>query len=406
MPVTPASPTRQPSARRPADPIAAARAIAPALRSRTAETDANRRLADDLVATMREAGLFGLMTPRRYGGAQASLQVYADVMDELAQADGSAAWVACLVNVCNYIATMLFDDATQRQLFGATGDAMIAGVLAPRTCRIRRADGGIVIEEGRWHFNSGVLHADWDLLAVPALDAAGNVVGQDLALLPIGDCEVLDEWNTIAMRGTGSTTVAVRDVFVPRARLGSMSGAVAGGNGSPHLRDEALYRTAFVPVLAIILAYPALGMARGALEAFLAAVGSRGIPYTGYARQADAVVVQVAAAEAAAKIRCATLLVADANADIEAFAARCEPMPLERRARIRLDTAYAVRLCYEAADTLASASGGSFAAEGNVLNRHWRDLRTISLHAIASAPTNLELYGRLLCGLEPNTPVV
>jgi 3-hydroxy-9,10-secoandrosta-1,3,5(10)-triene-9,17-dione monooxygenase len=81
-------------------------------------------------------------------------------------------------------------------------------------------------------------------------------------------------------------------------------------------------------------------------------------------------------------------------------------MELNLRARIRLDTGFAIHLCYEAVDLLANAAGGSFAMENSPLNRIWRDLRTVSLNAFACPTTNLELYGRIMCGLEPNTVLV
>ena len=76
------------------------------------------------------------------------------------------------------------------------------------------------------------------------------------------------------------------------------------------------------------------------------------------------------------------------------------------RARVRMDSGYAARLLYEAADIIIEASGGSFAAASNPLNHFWRDIRTGSLHAFSNPSTNMELYGRLLCGQPANTPLV
>jgi alkylation response protein AidB-like acyl-CoA dehydrogenase len=81
-------------------------------------------------------------------------------------------------------------------------------------------------------------------------------------------------------------------------------------------------------------------------------------------------------------------------------------MEFNARAKVRSDAGTASQLIWEAVDTLASASGGSFAASSNLVNRYWRDVRVASLHGVLCTTTSWELYGRLLCGQEANTPLV
>ena len=105
-------------------------------------------------------------------------------------------------------------------------------------------------------------------------------------------------------------------------------------------------------------------------------------------------------------IDAARLVVERCVDEIDAHArAGTMPDPLTR-ARIRRDTGYASKTIWDAVDILASASGGSLAGARNPFNRVWRDARVANLHGIVCTATNLELYGRMLCGQTPNTPLV
>lgn len=386
--------------------VARASALVPALRARTKETDTLVRLPDATVDEMERACLFDLMTPHRHGGLQTSVRTYKEAIAELGRGDASTAWAGALINVSNWMTAVLYPKHVTDEVF-AGGGVRAAAVLSPRKAKVRRVAGGYIIEEGLWSFNSGVYHANWDLLGIPMVDEAGNVTDQGLALLPMKQVEILNDWDTIGIRGSGSSSVAVKDVFVPDERVASVSAAIEGRYNATHLRDEPLYRVAFVPMLAIILVFPALGAARAALETFLTQLPDRGIQYTWYERQAEAPVTHLQVGEASAKIDAAEAIVERAVNDLDRNAeGDLGYMDTMARARIRRDTGYASRLIWEAVDLLASAAGGSLAGTAKPLNRIWRDARITNLHGLVNTSTNLELYGRLLCGQPANTPLV
>src|SRR5207245_2033428 len=156
----------------------------------------------------------------------------------------------------------------------------------------------------------------------------------------------------------------------------------------------------------MLLMSPLLCAARPMQELLLERLPSRGSQSTWYTKQAEATITHLQVAEAAAKIDAAQLLLERASDDIDAWARRGEYMEYMSRARTRLDSGYAARLLFEAADIIIEASGGSFAAASNPLNHYWRDIRIGSLHAFSNPTTNIELYGRLLCGQPANTPLV
>lgn len=385
-------------------PVSRATALVPALRERIKEVDKLGKLPEVTVQEMDQSELFQLMTPRTYGGLQTNLRAYMETVSEIGRGDASAAWAAALINICGWLIGALYSKKVQDEIFGANGKVRAAGVLSPRKAKVRRVDGGILIEEGIWGFNSGVYHAQYDLLGIPVVDENGKEIDHGLAIVPTSEITILNDWNVIGLRGSGSSTVTVKDVFVPDERIASISSAIQGGYREG---NEGLYRGAFIPMLAVILVFPALGIARAAMETFLEKLPNRGIQYTWYAKQNEAAVTHLQVGEASAKLDAARTIIERVvdEIDLNAFE-EAGYMEYEKRARIRRDVGYASQLIWEGVDLLATASGGSLAAESNMFNRIWRDARIANLHGVVCTSTNMELYGRIACGQEANTVLV
>ena len=197
-----------------------------------------------------------------------------------------------------------------------------------------------------------------------------------------------------------SSSVAVRDMFVPDIRVCRADSAQSGRYLSTQLEHEWLYRAAFVPLGQIIIAFPALGAGLGALDVFMAQLPRRAIAYSPYTKQREAPVTHLQLGEASAKIDAARIIIANAAHEIERQAKACSAMDQMIQARIRRDTGFASRLIWEGIEILAGASGGSFASVAHPLNRIWHDARVASLHATLVPSTVYELYGRMMCGLD------
>ena len=334
------------------------------------------------------------------------MRTFLNVVAELGRADASVAWVVALTNVTTWGAATLFNEKTGEEIFRGAKPARVVGVLSPRKAVVRKVDGGYFIEEGLWGFNSGVYHATWDMLGIPIVDASGKVIDQGVAMIPTEELEILNDWNVIGICGSGSSSVTVKNLFVPDDRVTSLSRAIEGDYASSHLADEPLFRTACMPMLAIILAFPALGLGVAALETFLDTLPRRGIQYSWYAKQSEAPITHLQVGEASAKIDAARAIL-ERHADaMDASAATGVYMDFLERARVRRDVGYAEKLIWEAVDLLASASGGSLASANNPMTRIWQDARIASLHGVVSPNTNFETYGRILCGLTPGTPFI
>lgn len=380
-----------------------ATSLVPTLRLRHAETDALARLPESTIQELERARLFDMFVPEMYGGLQCSLRTFMDVVVEIGRGDGSAAWVITLLAGGTWMAATLFPKHVADQVF-SNGNFRTGSVLMPHKVKTKRVDGGILIEEGRWSFNSGVHYAQWDILGIPLFDDAGRFIGNGSALIPISQVTLLNDWDTIGLRGSGSISVSVKDVFVPNDRIALLSKALQEDYASTHLRDEPLYRLPLIPFLPVKLVFAALGMAKAALELFLDKASRRGIAFTGYEKQDDAAITHVQVGEASARIDAAELMLRHSVDELEATAASCSRMTRGQRARIWRDSGAASRMIWEAVDLLAGASGTSFAHASNPMNRLWRDVRVAGMHGGLCASTSMEAFGRVFFGKDPNTP--
>lgn len=378
-----------------ADLVGRAREIVPVLARNAARTEEERRVVDENITLIEDAGLFSVVKPRRLGGLETDVRTKLEVSRELARGCGSTAWVATLVNVCSFFAG-LYPDRAQRDVWEGAPEARIAGVLTP-SAEATKVDGGYRVT-GSWGWASGCLHAQWAVVGLPVPDEHGEIVDQGLALVPMGDLTIEDTWFVAGMRGTASNTLVARDVFVPDHRVLSIPAAIGGRYGTEHT-DEALYRSAFVPVAALVLAGPQLGLAQAALDLVVEKAPKRSISYTFYDTQTDAPTFQLAVAKAASLVDTAHLFAYRAAADIDQAAADGVYPDYAARARVRMDTGAAVENAREAIRTLMSAHGAASFAEASPLQRIWRDSEVASRHAVISPAISSEVYGRALLGL-------
>jgi alkylation response protein AidB-like acyl-CoA dehydrogenase len=377
----------------------------PILTANVDETEANRRVAQANIDALTEAGAFKVTVPRRFGGYEMTIREKLEVSAAVAEACGSTGWVVALTNVCNWMASVLPDQA-QQDIFGSNPDAKVAGVLNP-SADIRKVEGGYEVS-GEWPWASGSWHADWALVGIVVPDEAGQPVDQALAFIPMHELSIKETWFVAGMKGTGSNTIVADKVFVPEHRLHSVPQALQNEYATEHT-DEALYRSSFIPVLTLILAGPQLGLGRAALRFVMDKAPKRGIAYTKFERQIDSTAFQLQVANAATLIDTAHLHAFRAAADIDDAAAAGEKLGYVARARVRADTAYAITKIREAIDGLLSAHGASSFAEVSPLQRIWRDANTAGRHAVVDPLVNQEVYGKALLGIpyEDNiTPLI
>ena len=300
------------------------------------------------------------------------------------------------MNVCSFFAGLSSAEC-QNDIWGSNPEARIAGVFAPLATTMR-VEGGLVVT-GKWPWSSGCLHSDWAMMGVPVVNEAGDPVDQGMAFMPMADCTIEDTWYVAGMKGSGSNTIVANNVFVPDHRLMSVSQLMQGNAPTP-FKDEVLYRCAFIPVAALILAGPMMGLCKQALEFVINKAPKRSISYTFYKTQVESPSFQLSVAKAAMLVDTVWMHTLRAAQDIWSAAAQNRFPGYTERARVRMDTGYAAATAREAMDILLSAHGASSFAEVSPLQRMWRDLETCSRHAVVSPEISSEVYGKALLGIQ------
>ena len=220
-------------------------------------------------------------------------------------------------------------------------------------------------------------------------------------LIPYDELEILDDWHASGMAGTGSNTTVATEVFVPSHRILPLAAQMTLEFPSVRNRGEAYWRVPTVSFLIGQAAGAPVGIARGALEAFMARLPGRAITYTDYADQSRAPVTHLQVGEAMMKIHSAD---AHGRRAIElAAAAPHREFTLTDRALVRAHAGHATALARDAVDVLYRASGASAIQRSVPIQRYQRDIQALANHALLADATSLELLGRVACGLEPNT---
>ncbi len=374
--------------------LAAAVRLQPLLRESTLASEAMRKLPQEAIDALTEAGFFRLLKPRRFGGVHTRQRTMLEIAETLGQAIASAAWLVS-IGATAAVVVRHGSEQAQSEIFRAP-DARIAGGLSPGTAH--RVDGGFTIS-GSWSYASGAPHADWASIGVvvpgqdPDQDRAD--VQNFLCFVPATDVRLRDTWHTAGMRGTASQTFLADQVFVPEHRAIAFESLATGrtpGGGSG-------YRLPLAPVAALLLVGLLLGLGQAAVDLVLQTSPSKSLTGTSFVHQRDSTGVQIQVAEAQLKLRSARLHafeVADALDSGEIVNGQAG-YPL--RALARAQCGYAARQVLEAIQILIDVHGAGSFADSSAMQQYWRDANVAARHAALNSYVGYEIYGKSLLGV-------
>ena len=379
----------------PLDPVARARDLGPALAAAAASIERQQRLPAPVQEELHRSRLLRMLLPRSVGGDQIEPVAYCRAVAEIARHDASVAWLVFVANSAALIAAFL-DEAVARTIFADPRTVVAWG--PPNTTRALAVDGGYRLS-GTWDFASGCRHANWMGAHCHVSEADGslrlNRQGHPTIrtlLFPAALATVVDTWNVIGLRGTGSDSYRVADLFVPEA--------FSTTREDPTLRRERgpLYAFTMQGLYATGVAAVALGTARAMLDAFVA-LAARKSP-RGLQRLADSAVVQGDIGRAEAKLEAARAYLLETLGSIYAQADEIEPIALAERARVRLACVNAIHAAVEVAYFTYRAAGVDAIFAGSPYERRFRDIHTLS-QQIQSRGAHFEAVGQILLGQPP-----
>lgn len=375
--------------------VARARALRPAIEAAAGATEVYAALPPHLLAMLHEALLFRMLLPRSAGGLEVAPATFIEVLEALAAADASTAWVVAQGCGCSLSAAYLSPEVAA-EIFGAA-DAVLAWGPSGTGATAGMVEGGYRVS-GRWHFASGNRHARWlgghctvvGSDGQPRLDAAGRPVERTV-IFPRAEASIDGDWNVMGLRGTGSDSYRVEGLFVPAAR--------SYRREAPEERRECgpLYRFSGMSMFAFGIAAMGLGIARALLDAFVAVARDKNDRVTGRPlRESGSVQSELAKAEA--RLAAARSLLLETARELYDHVAAGGAFSNEQRARMRLSTTWAAAEARAVADFAYTTAGAAAIFAGGPFERRFRDMHTLTQQVQAHA-ANFELVGQVLLGV-------
>ena len=369
-----------------------AEALLETVAARAPDTEQQRRLPADLAAELAQAGLFRMLVPKSLGGAEVDVATLFGALEQLGRADAATGWCVMIGGTTALISAWLPEEHA-REIW-ADPDVITGGVFAP----MGRAavDGDDYVVSGRWAWGSGSANCSWLLGGAVIMESGemrrlpNGAPDHRMMVMRRDQVELIDTWDALGMRGTGSGDLAAKDVRVPQSR------SVSFITDTPREAGP-LYRFAPFGLLALGIAAVASGNALGALDDLKAlAVAKKG---QGSSRSlAERGVVQADFAVAQADLDAARALVHAEIATAWDRVVAGDSLELSARARLRLAATRLTQVSARVAAKMHELAGGTSVYASHPLNRRFRDAHVATQHVMV-APPPLELAGRVLLGL-------
>jgi 3-hydroxy-9,10-secoandrosta-1,3,5(10)-triene-9,17-dione monooxygenase len=288
-------------------------------------------------------------------------------------------------------------------VWGEDAGVRISSSYAPMGAGTVVDDGYLV--SGSWNWSSGCDHATWAFLGGPVIKD-GRPVDFGSFLIPRSEYRIDDVWHVVGLRGTGSNTVVVKDVFVPRHRFlsyKSMNDRTAGGlqtNTAP------VYKMPWGTVHPTTISAPIVGMAYGAYDAHVEHQGKRVRAAFAGEKAKDDPFAKVRIAEAASDIDAAWRQLIGNVGDEYSLLKAGQEIPFELRARARRDQVRATGRAISSIDRLFEASGATALNNDAPVQRFWRDAHAGRVHAANDPERAYLIFGNNEFGLPPQDTMV
>lgn len=375
-----------------------ARALQPLLRANAAETEANRGVTPEVAKALRDAGMFRLTTPARFGGYELSVGEVMAVVREVGKGCASTGWTLSIDTASTLFAYGMPESALA-DVFAETPDAFVLSASNLDGTRCRRVEGGYVVS-GRWPWSSGCEITDWAYFGVvPLFEDDEPTTTLVTMVVPMSELSIDRTWDCAGLAGSGTHTVVAEEVFVPESRTQTLSFTPEAMPGE----DER--NTAIIAGSAQSLA-GMIGSAEGALELTRDILAKKPkITFTTLDSMLDSSAVQIWFAEASHLIDTAVLHMEFA-ANALSSVGPGDPVPWVERARIRMHLTSAQQKAREGIEKLLDIVGGRAFARSNPLQRYWRDLAVIGRHNSLNAPVVVEDYSRALLDIRPSITII
>jgi alkylation response protein AidB-like acyl-CoA dehydrogenase len=373
--------------------------LGPMIDAAANEIDENRDLPPSLFGALRERGSFRLVQPTEYGGLELDPPSLVQVIEAVARHDASTAWCLGQTNICA-ITSAYLEPGVAHEIFGPD-----TGILAwgPGPGEARAVAGGFEVN-GNFDFASGSRLASWLGAHVPVIEPDGTRrLGSNgkpvtyTMFFPKSAAKVRDTWKVMGLRGTGSDSYTLTNLFVPEAYSLARDTAVKPRvSGKLYVfTPSTLYASSFAGI--------ALGIARAVMDSFVNDVKDtkpRGASRT----RGESHVIQSQVARNEARLRSARMFLLGSVSEIWDEVQKSGALTQDHLVTIRMASTWAIQSAREAVAQLYAAAGALAIFNSRPFERRFRDIHTVT-QQIQGHPAHFETVGQILLGREPDRPM-
>jgi len=346
------------------------------------EGDKRGELSAPLVDALHVHGLLGMWVPRSIrGGFELDPVSSLQVIENVSYGDPSAGWVLMASALAIGTGAAYLGDPAIDELFSGERLPVIAG-QGTRPGTAIPQDGGFLLS-GSWSFASGIKHST-HIHTLGVIQGTGE---PRIFVVPVSKATLIDNWDVLGLRATGSIDYTIENVFVPEAytHFAVTESPRRGGD---------LYRMGIIGFAGIAHSGWACGIGRRLLDELTSKVRG-GVGRTGSLAESDMFHEQYAKAEAT--YRSARALVYETWSDVHDTLARGDVLSVRQNTQIRLAMANVTWSCHEVAGFVYTTAG-TLALRAGTIQRLFRDMHAGTQH-ITSAPFVFRNAGRELAGL-------
>ena len=379
------------------DLVERARALQPLILRDADEIERTRRLTPAVTSALIENGLYRSLLPQSLGGSEAPLETFMQMQEEIAKADASTAWCLGQCSVCAMTAAYL-DPAAASEIFNVAPGILAWGAI---NHQVQAVPGGY-LANARWEFASGSRQASWLGSHVRIIEADGTPrLKKDgspeirTILFPVTSATMYDVWDVIGLRGTGTDSYSVDNLFIPEKFAALRDEPSALRENGP------LYKLTTNMVFSMGFGATSLGVARATLDSAIDL--ARGKTPQGQKAMRDSTAVQGLIGRTEATLRAARAYLYSTAGEVWRDLSRGEPLTEQHRIALRIAATWTIHQSAAVVDTAYHMAGATAVFAANKFERRFRDMHAIA-QQIQARDTHYEDAGKAILSANLGTP--
>jgi alkylation response protein AidB-like acyl-CoA dehydrogenase len=347
--------------------------------SQRVQAENDRRMSDEVVEKLRSSGLMKLCRRAKSGGAEADPMTFLDVGREIARGSGALGWIYTVLGFHEWYMAFA-SEQLQQDVWGNEPDAFVCDSYAP-VGQVERVGDGYLLS-GQWKFCSGIEWSSWIAVGGIAVAPDGEQPEHLMFFLPKTDLTIIDDWNTLGLRGTASRAVDVKRAFIPDHRVFALGRLMNAKDRGPVAQESPIFRMPLTTMQGLAIMTPSIGIAQRAVEEFHNWTKARIRPYENNAPAREAPAPQLALAAAGTQWDASWALAQKYAQEGWDMAQRGADWVLseEERAKYFSWRAYVGRSAVELTDQLYIGSGAMALLDTHPLQQVFRDVHSTAVH--------------------------